>query len=106
MSKTEEETMSLTITTVPNRHYKNLIPREVNYIQTLKTFVVPAKFDICERKMYNSKGYHVGFRSNQIPLRVKLWKDHRIKFLLLLKLGIKVCRMITERYVHLILYKR
>jgi hypothetical protein len=34
------------------------------------------------------------------PNPVKLRKDHKIKFLLLLKLGIKVCRMITERCIH------
>jgi hypothetical protein len=48
----------------------------------------------------------VGFWNAQISLMFKLRKDRRIKFLLLLKLGIKVCRIITERYRHLILYKR
>jgi hypothetical protein len=47
-----------------------------------------------------------GFWNAQIPLMLKLRKDRRIKFLLLFKLGIKVCRIITERYKHLILYKR
>jgi hypothetical protein len=46
------------------------------------------------------KGDIVGFWFNQIPLRLKLRKDRKIKILLLLKLGIKVCQMITERYTH------
>jgi hypothetical protein len=48
----------------------------------------------------------VGIRYAQISLMLKLRKDRRTKILLLLKLGIKVCRIITERYRHLILYKR
>jgi hypothetical protein len=48
----------------------------------------------------------VGFWNAQIPLMIKLRKDRRTKILLLLKLGNKVCRIITERYIHLILYKR
>jgi hypothetical protein len=48
----------------------------------------------------------VGIRNAQIPLILKLRKDRRTKILLLLKLGIKVCRIITESYRHLILYKR
>jgi hypothetical protein len=43
---------------------------------------------------------YVGFWYNQIPLRLKLRKDRNTKILLLLKLGIKICRMITERYTH------
>jgi hypothetical protein len=54
----------------------------------------------------NYKGEIVGFWNAQIPLMLKLQKDRRIKFLLLLKLGIKVCWIIIERYIHLILYKR
>jgi hypothetical protein len=50
--------------------------------------------------------FFVGIRNAQIPLMLKLRKDRRTKFLLLLKLGIKVCRIITESYRHLILYKR
>jgi hypothetical protein len=42
----------------------------------------------------------VGFWSNQISLKFKLRKDRKIKILLLLKLGIKICRVITERYIH------
>jgi hypothetical protein len=42
----------------------------------------------------------VGFWSNQIMLRLKLQKDRKIKILLLFKLEIKICRMITERYIH------
>jgi hypothetical protein len=45
-------------------------------------------------------GQTVGFWSNQIPLRVKLQKDRKTKFLFLLKLGIKVCQMFTEIYTH------
>jgi hypothetical protein len=41
-------------------------------------------------------GPNVGFWFNQIPLRLKLRKDRKTKILLLLKLGNKVCRMITE----------
>jgi hypothetical protein len=48
----------------------------------------------------------VGFWNAQIPLMLKLRKDLRTKFLLLLKFRIKVCRIITERYRHLILYNR
>jgi hypothetical protein len=48
----------------------------------------------------------VGIRNAQIALMLKLRKDRRTKILLLLKLGIKVCRIITESYRHLILYKR
>jgi hypothetical protein len=44
-------------------------------------------------------GIIVCFWSNQISLRLKLQKDRKIKILLLLKLGIKVCRMIIERYI-------
>jgi hypothetical protein len=47
----------------------------------------------------------VGFWNAQIPLMLKLRKYRRTKILLLLKLGIKVRRIITERYRHLILYK-
>jgi hypothetical protein len=36
---------ALEITVVPERHFKDLIPREVNHIQTLKTFVVSAKVE-------------------------------------------------------------
>jgi hypothetical protein len=43
---------------------------------------------------------YVGFWSNQIPLRLKLQKDRKINFFFLFKLGIKVCRMITKRYIH------
>jgi gag-polypeptide of LTR copia-type len=50
--------------------------------------------------------HSVGIRNAQIPLMLKLRKDCRTKILLLLKLGIKVCRIITESYRHLILYKR
>jgi hypothetical protein len=39
----EEEMVALEITMVPERHFKDLVLREVNHIQTLKTFVVPAK---------------------------------------------------------------
>jgi hypothetical protein len=42
----------------------------------------------------------IGFWSNQIPLRLQLRKDRKIKILFLLKLRIKVCWMITERYTH------
>jgi hypothetical protein len=42
--KTKDEAMSLAITTVPDKYFKDLTPREVNHIQILKTFVVPAKF--------------------------------------------------------------
>jgi hypothetical protein len=52
------------------------------------------------------KVYAAGIRNAQIPLMLKLRKDRRTKNLLLLKLGIKVCRIITESYRHLILYKR
>jgi hypothetical protein len=48
----------------------------------------------------------VGFWNAQIPLMLNLRKDRRTNFLLLLKLGIKVCRIIIERYKYLILYKR
>jgi hypothetical protein len=41
----EEEMAALEITIVPERHFKDLMPREVNHIQTLKTFVVPAKVE-------------------------------------------------------------
>jgi Reverse transcriptase (RNA-dependent DNA polymerase) len=41
----EEEMAVLEITVVPERHFKDLAPREVNHIQTLKTFVVPAKVE-------------------------------------------------------------
>jgi hypothetical protein len=60
---------------------------------------IPGKFE-------SSRDKAIGIRNAQIPLMLKLRKDRRIKFLLLLKLGIKVCRIITERYRHLILYKR
>jgi hypothetical protein len=43
--KIEEEMTALEITVVPERHFKDLAPREVNHIQTLKTFVVPAKVE-------------------------------------------------------------
>jgi hypothetical protein len=41
----EEEMTALEITVVPERHFKDLVPREVNHIQTLKTFIVPAKVE-------------------------------------------------------------
>jgi hypothetical protein len=41
----EEEMAALEITVVPERHFKDLVPREVNHIQTLNTFVVPAKVE-------------------------------------------------------------
>jgi hypothetical protein len=41
----EEEMATLEITVVPKKHFKDLMPREVNHIQTLKTFVVPAKVE-------------------------------------------------------------
>jgi hypothetical protein len=41
----EEETVALEITVVPERHFKDLVPREVNHIHTLKTFIVPAKVE-------------------------------------------------------------
>jgi hypothetical protein len=41
----EEELAALEITVVPERHFKDLMPREVNHIQTLKTFVVPTKVE-------------------------------------------------------------
>jgi hypothetical protein len=44
--------------------------------------------------------YLLGFWSKQIPLSFKLRKDRKTKILLILKLGIKICRMITERYTY------
>jgi hypothetical protein len=41
----EEDMAALEITVVPERHFKDLAPREVNHIQTLKTFVVSAKVE-------------------------------------------------------------
>jgi hypothetical protein len=41
----EEEMAALEITVVPERHFKDLVPREVNHIQTLKTFIVPMKVE-------------------------------------------------------------
>jgi hypothetical protein len=41
----EEEIAALEITAAPERHFKDLTPREVNHIQILKTFVVPAKVE-------------------------------------------------------------
>jgi hypothetical protein len=41
----EEEMAALEITLVPEKHFKDLMPREVNHIQTLKTFVVPTKVE-------------------------------------------------------------
>jgi hypothetical protein len=41
----EEEMTTLEITVVPERHFKDLVPREVNHIQTLKTLVVSAKVE-------------------------------------------------------------
>jgi hypothetical protein len=41
----KEEMTTLEITVVPERQIKDLMPREVNHIQTLKTFVVPAKVE-------------------------------------------------------------
>jgi Reverse transcriptase (RNA-dependent DNA polymerase) len=58
------------------------------------------------QQAYIDKVLNVGFCNAQISLVLKLRKDRRTKILLLLKLGIKVCRIITERYKHLILYKR
>jgi hypothetical protein len=43
--KIEEEMAALKITVVPERHFKDLKPREVNHIQTLKTFILPAKVE-------------------------------------------------------------
>jgi hypothetical protein len=42
----------------------------------------------------------LGFGPTKILLKLKLRKYRKIKNLLLLKLGIKVCRMITERYIY------
>jgi hypothetical protein len=41
--KIKDDAMSLAITTVPDKYFKDLTPREVNHIQILKTFMVPAK---------------------------------------------------------------
>jgi hypothetical protein len=41
----EEEMAALEITVVPERHFKDLMPREVNHIQTMKTFIVPANVE-------------------------------------------------------------
>jgi hypothetical protein len=41
----EEEMAALKIIMVPERHFNDLMPREVNHIQTLKTFVVPEKVE-------------------------------------------------------------
>jgi hypothetical protein len=46
----EEEMAALEIIVVLERHFKDLMPREVNHIQTLKTFVVPAKVERIKRK--------------------------------------------------------
>jgi thymidylate synthase len=43
--KIEEEMAALEITVVPERYFKDLMPREVSHIQTLKTFIVPAKVE-------------------------------------------------------------
>jgi hypothetical protein len=59
-----------------------------------------------KNNLINLMIWSVGIRNAQIPLMLKLRKDRRTKILLLLKLGIKVCRIITESYRHLILYKR
>jgi hypothetical protein len=41
----EEKMAALVITLVPDGHFKDLIPREVNHIQTLKTFIAPTKME-------------------------------------------------------------
>jgi hypothetical protein len=42
----------------------------------------------------------LGFGPIKILLRLKLRKDRKTKILLPLNLGIKVCQIITERYIH------
>jgi hypothetical protein len=48
--KIEEEMATLEITVIPEKYFKDLVPREVNHIQTLKTFVVPAKVERIKRR--------------------------------------------------------
>jgi hypothetical protein len=43
--KIEEAMATLEITMAPERHFKDLVPREVNHIQNLKTFVVSTKVE-------------------------------------------------------------
>jgi hypothetical protein len=46
----EEEMAALEITVAPERHFKDFMPREVNHIQTLKTFIVSAKVERIKRR--------------------------------------------------------
>jgi hypothetical protein len=41
--KTKDEIMSLAITTVTDKYFKDLTPKEINHIQIFKTFMVPVK---------------------------------------------------------------
>jgi hypothetical protein len=41
----DKEMVTLEISVVPERHFKDLVPREVNHIQTLNTFIVPVKVE-------------------------------------------------------------
>jgi hypothetical protein len=51
----EEEMAALKITVVFKRHFKDLMPREVNHIQTLKTFVVLAKVECVKGRTFIHK---------------------------------------------------
>jgi hypothetical protein len=54
--KVEDESMSLAITMVPDKYFKDLILREVNHVQILKTFVVPTKLIYVKEKPIVQKG--------------------------------------------------
>jgi hypothetical protein len=48
--KAEEEITTLEVTVVPDGHFKDLIPTEVNHVQTLKTFIMPVKVECIKGK--------------------------------------------------------
>jgi hypothetical protein len=70
-----EEITTLEVTIVPDRRFKDLAPREVNHIQTLKTFIVPVKVEhIKERTIIHKAIIFDQSDSNQSPKNL----DHDI----------------------------
>jgi hypothetical protein len=66
--KIKSEAISLVITTVPDKYFKDLTPREVNHIQILKTFVVPAKLIYVKEKSIVQKAI-IFYKSDSTQFR-------------------------------------
>jgi hypothetical protein len=73
----EAEIATLEVTVVPDGCFKDLIQREVNHIQTLKTFTVPAKVECIKGRTIVHKAiilYHSNSTQSPKNLDHNIWR--------------------------------